>query len=170
MDKIKKYFQDIWMDKNKRITVMLFVVASVLSAIIVDMFNKHSFVGGLFGVFESPFSFFINLSIIMFTMSISLLFRKRMAVIAVVSTVWIGLGVVNFVIMSQRVTPFSATDFLLLDSIDNIIEKYLGPLSLILILLAAILVVVIISVLWIKLPKYADKISYIRNIFIVVLM
>ena len=84
MDKIKKYFQDIWMEKNKRITVMLFVVASVLSAIIVDMFNKRSFVGGLFGVFESPFSFFINLSIIMLTMSISLLFRKRMALIAVV--------------------------------------------------------------------------------------
>ncbi len=170
MNKIKKYFQDIWTDTNKRMTVIMFIVASTMSTVIVDMFNKRSFVDGLFGVFENPFAFFINLSIIMFTMSVCLLFRKRMAVIAVVATVWIGLGVVNFVIMSQRVTPFSATDLILLDSIDNIIEKYLGPLSLILILIAVIIVIVFIAVLWMKLPKYADKIKYFRNVVLIVLM
>lgn len=170
MNKIRNYFQDIWRDKNKRTTVIMFIVAALVSTIVVDMFNKRSFVGGIFGVFESPFAFFINLTIIMFTMSVCLLFKKRMVIIAVVSTVWIGLGVVNFIIMSQRVTPFSATDLLLLDSIDNIIERYLGPISLILILIAVILVIVFLSFLWMKLPKYAEKINYFRNIVIIVFM
>ncbi len=167
MEKIKKYLQNNWRDVNRRSTIITFIVASLLSTVIVDMFNKRSFIGGIFGIFQSPFAFFINWMIIMFTMSICLVFKKRIAVISIVSIVWISLGVVNFVIMSQRVTPFSATDLLLLDSIDNIIERYLGPWSLILILVAVVLVIVFFAFLWIKLPKYAEKINYIKNIIII---
>ena len=167
-ERLKNYLADIFKTKNKRITFIAFILVPFLCNIIIEMFNGRSFVGGLTYIVRDTSSFFINLAIIMFTMSFGLLLRKRLAYIFTAGTVWVTLGVVNFVITSKRVTPFSATDFKLLGSIDDTIEKYLNPFELILIIVAIALVVVGVSIVWIKLPKYAEKISYMRNIVYIV--
>lgn len=166
-EKIKKYFLDIWNIKNKRITAIVYITAPFICALIVDFFNKRSITGALKGLIQSPYTYFLNAMIILFTMSLGLLCRKRLAYATSVITLWLGLGIANFVIMSMRVSPFSATDLKLLDQIDNIIEVYLTPFTLIMIIVAIMFVVVCISILWVKLPKYEGKIRYIKNIFIV---
>ncbi len=166
-DKLKQYFKDIWKTKNKRITAIVYIVAPFICALFVDFFNKRSITGAFKGLVESPYTYFINVMIILFTISLGLLCKKRLAFAASVLALWLGLGVTNFVIMSMRTSPFSATDLKLLGQIDNIIEVYLTPFTLILIIVAIMLVVVGVSILWVKLPKYAEKIGYIKNLIIV---
>lgn len=166
-EKIKAYFIDIWKTKNKRITAVVYLFAPFICALFVDFFNKRSIIGGLKGIIDTPYTLCINAMIILLTMSIGLLCKKRLAFAATVCALWLGLGIANYVIMSMRVSPFSATDLQLLGNIDNIIEVYLTPLSLILIIVAILLAVVGVTILWAKLPRYAEKINYFRSILII---
>lgn len=166
-EQIKKYILDIWKTKSKRWTAVAYLVAPFVCAMLVDFFNRRSIVQSLKGIAEAPVTFIINAMIILFTMSIGLLCKKRLAFIVSVFALWLGLGVANYVIMSMRESPFSATDLKLLGDIDNIIEVYLSPLSLILIIVAIMLVVVGVSIMWVKLPKYAEKINYLKNLLII---
>ncbi len=166
-EKLKQYFLDIWNTKNKRITAIVYLISPFLCALIVDFFNRRSITAAFKGIIQSPYTYFVNVMIILFTMSFGLLCKRRLAFGASILALWLGLGVANFVIMSMRVSPFSATDLKLLGQIDNIIEVYLTPFTLILIIVAIIIVVVGVAILWVKLPKHAEKISYIKNVLIV---
>lgn len=166
---VKNYLLDILKTKNKKITLFAYIAAPFITNIIVEMLNGRSFVGGMTYIFTDTFSFMINLLIIAATMSIGLLLRKRLAYVLTVGVVWIGLGAANFVITSKRKTPFSATDLKLLGSIDDTIEKYLNAFELIMIIIAIAIVVMAVSFVWMKLPKYAEKISYVRNIIFIII-
>lgn len=168
-ERLKKYLLDIFKTTNKRITFIAFFTVPFICNIVIEMFNSKSFINGITYLFRDTFSFVINMGIIMFSMSFCLLLKKRLAYIFTVGMLWVAMGVVNFVITSKRTTPFSVTDFALLGSIDDIIKKYLNPLELIMIIIAIALVVMAVTVVWIKLPKYADKIKHLRNIILVVI-
>lgn len=166
---LKNYLLDIFKTKNKKVTLIAYITTPFITNIIVEMLNSRSFVSGMTYIFTDTFSFMINLLIIAFTMSIGLLIRKRLAYILTVAVVWIGLGTANFVITSKRKTPFSATDLKLLSSIDDTIEKYLNAFEFIMIIIAIAIVVTAVAFVWMKLPKYAEKISYVRNILFIIL-
>ena len=124
---IKRYLLDIIKTKNKRLTLIAYFVAPFIVNILVETFNSRSIVRGMTYLFTDTISFMINFFIIEFSMSLGLVLKKRLAYILTTGVVWIGLGIANFVITSKRKTPFSATDFNLLRSRDDTIEKYLNP-------------------------------------------
>ena len=64
-ERLKAYFLDIWKTKNKRITAIVYIVAPILCAIVIDCFNKRSVLEGLKGIIDSPFTLFVNGMIIL---------------------------------------------------------------------------------------------------------
>ena len=167
-DKLKAYILDIVNTKNKRITALALFLSAFFCNIIIEICNIRSVWLGLIYLFRDPYAFLMNYSLILFTLSFGLLLKRRLAYIITVITVWLTLGIANFVITSKRVTPFSATDLKLLDSIDDIIGKYLNSFELVLIIISVVAVAVIVFIIWIKFPKYNDKIKYGRNAILVV--
>ena len=165
--KLKDYILDIIETRTKRITALALFLSAFFCKIIIEIFNSRSVLKGAIYLFRDPFSFIINFSIIMFTLSFCLLLKRRLAYILTVSTIWLGFGIANFVVTSKRVTPFSATDLKLLDSIDDIIGKYLNSFELVLIIISIVAVAMIVVIIWIKFPKYAEKIKYGRNVLLV---
>ena len=165
--KLKLYILDIWNTKNKRMTAIGLFLSAFISNIIIEICNCRSVWKGLIYLFRDPYAFILNYFIIIFTLSFGLLLKRRLAYILTAITVWLTLGIANFVITSKRVTPFSATDLKLLDSIDDIIGKYLNSFELVLIIISAVAISVIVLVIWIKFPKYNEKIKYGRNIVLV---
>lgn len=165
--KLKNYFLDIIETRSKKMTAVALFLSAFFCNVIVEIFNSRSVVKGAIYLFRDPFSFLINFAIILFTLSFGLLIKRRLAYILTISTVWLGLGVTNFVITSKRVTPFSATDLKLLDSIDDIIGKYLNSFELVLIVISVVAVAAIVVIIWAKFPKYAEKIKIGRNLILV---
>ena len=168
-EKIIKYFRDIKQNKVKKITVITFFLAPLVVNLIIETLNKRSFfacLGFLAGKFPT---FLINYIIVLFTMSFILLMKKRLAGILALSSVWIGLGIANFIIKSFRETPFSFNDIRLADSVGDIINKYLNAFSLILIIVMIILAVLAIVGLFLKVPKYDDKRNIVRNIIYIII-
>lgn len=169
-DKITGYFKELWKDKIKRITVILYLALPWIVNIIIETLNRRSFFESIkFMIFNNS-TFLLNVLLLASTMSITLLFKKRIALISMVSAVWIGFGVANYIIKSYRETPFSANDLRLASSVMDILGKYLNFFSGILIIALIALAVVVIGIIWLRIPAYSKKINYIRNLLIILIM
>lgn len=104
---------------------------------------------------------------IFFTLSIAMLFKKRVFATFFISALWFGLGVTNFVIRSSRKSPFAASDFRNLTEGLKVIQKYYTiPQIVILCLVIAALVACIIFIA-IRTPKVKQKINYLLSALVI---
>ena len=56
--------------------------------------------------------------------------------LSLVSTIWLGLAIANFILLGYRTTPLAAIDFYILKPVFSILKIYLTPVQMILIVLA----------------------------------
>lgn len=89
-------------------------------------------------MFFNPRIFVHNMAIIMFTLSLAYLFRRRYFALLAISTVWTVLGAANFILLHFRTTPLAAIDFLLLMSVNTILSMYLSSAQIVLIVAGAL--------------------------------
>ena len=144
-----------------------FLLAPLIINLIIELCSRRN-LGNTFGyILRSPLVFLYNSLIILSTLSIVLLFKRRTFLFALISTIWLGFGVTNGIILSNRVTPFTATDLTLADLGLGMISKYLSPFTTTLIAILLGVVVLGIIVLFFKGPKYKEKLNYKKNILII---
>ncbi len=144
-----------------------FLLAPLIINLIIELCSRRN-LGNTFGyILGSPLVFLYNSLIILSTLSIVLLFKRRTFLFALISTIWLGFGVTNGIILSNRVTPFTATDLTLADLGLGMISKYLSPFTTTLIAILLGVVVLGIIVLFFKGPKYKEKLNYKKNILII---
>ena len=92
---------------------MKFLFAPLIINFIIELCSRRN-LNDTFGyIFGSPLVFLYNSLIILATLSIVLLFKRRTFFFTLITTVWIGFGITNGIILSNRVTPFTATDLTL---------------------------------------------------------
>lgn len=144
-----------------------FLLAPLIINLIIELCSRRN-LGNTFGyILGSPLVFLYNSLIILSTLSIVLLFKRRTFLFTLISTIWLGFGVTNGIILSNRVTPFTATDLTLADLGLGMISKYLSPFTTTLIAILLGVVVLGIIVLFFKGPKYKEKLNYKKNILII---
>lgn len=132
-----------------------------------ECLSRHSFIKGIIYFGSHPLAFLFNSFMIFFTLSIAMLFKKRVFATFFISAVWFGLGVTNFVIRSSRKSPFAASDFRNLTEGLKVIQKYYTvPQIVILCLVIAALVACIIFIA-IRTPKVKQKINYLLSTLVI---
>lgn len=165
-DRFKNWIVSLFKEPVKRNTNIMMFVAPLISVWVIEILNKRSIIKGITCLFTDPLVFMLNYIIVFGTVSVVLLLKKRAAAIIALNTVWIGLGVANYVMKGYRETPFSATDIKMAGSVADIIEKYLSPTSFIVILMLFIVAVFVVLFIWFKTPKYAKKLNYFANVLL----
>ncbi len=140
----------------KRIAVycLRYIAIPVLLELIIESLNRKSVVSGFLYLFEKPSLFLFNTLIIMLTVSVALFFKREIFVFTLISSMWLIFGVVNFVILSFRVTPFSAVDITLLESAISVSGHYLNARNIAMIAVVAVLVFGSMIFLFKKAPKH----------------
>ena len=146
-----------------------FVIAIGLE-FLVELLSRRSIFSTLRFMFGSPIVFFYNSSIVFFTLLFALFLRKRVFGLIMISVLWIACGVVNFIVLGFRVTPFAAIDFLMLVDVMSIIDIYLSKFEQILILLLIIVALVGLVFLFKKTPKFEGSRHVKRTMVICVLV
>ena len=132
-----------------------------------ECLSRHSFIKGIIYFGSHPLAFLFNSFMIFFTLSIAMLFKKRVFATFFISALWFGLGVTNFVIRSSRKSPFAASDFRNLTEGLKVIQKYYTiPQIVILCLVIAALVACIIFIA-IRTPKAKQKINYLLSALVI---
>lgn len=150
MRKLKEYLSLI----HLRSLSLLFVWAFVINFIVETLGRFHangvitgSFWGGFVAIFKQPYVILYGTIVIMFTLSFALFFKRKYFALIIISVVWLTFGISNFVLLSYRVTPFSAVDLKLIDAALGVLTNYaskgaiVGVIILVILLLIAFVII-----------------------------
>lgn len=159
MEKLKtfcaKYF------KNHIVTIF---IVSILLVVLIETMARHSLIQSISFMVSSPLVFACNTAIVFALLSISMLFRRRFFATCMLSLVWIVLGTVNGIILSNRMTPFTVKDFANFKDGLSILENYFSVKTVSLAIVVLAVAVFLIVVLFRKLPKLDRKVHFKRTI------
>lgn len=163
MEKIKKIFQNKIYQKN----LFQFIILPIVLELVIEMLNRGSVIGGFKFLFTHPVQFFCNMMVILATISVGLLLKKRSFYVTLVTVIWLFMGIINRVLLMTRVTPFNAADLKLLDTLSSIVDQYFTPFLIVLTIVLIGIVIFVIVMLFLKGPVVPYKINYWRNLVIV---
>jgi phosphoglycerol transferase MdoB-like AlkP superfamily enzyme len=152
---LKKYFYN---------SISICIFSSIIINFLIECFSRRSIVSGYKYLFDRPIVFFYNSLIILLTLSIIFLTKRRVFLYVVICTIWLGFGITNGIILSNRVTPFTAIDFTLIKSGLAIMNTYLSKLQITLIFIGLTIVAISFVMFWIFAPIHNKKINYKKNI------
>lgn len=148
MKNLKKHYQSFiikFQDTKPAEGFLLFhILLPVILVFLTETLASHSLLGGFRFLIWHPYAFLVNVCLVLSTMMLATLVRKRMGILLLIAFVWFALGVVNAVVLIFRVTPFAGSDLLLLKDGKDIISKYLGPVQIIAILVVAVIIILIV--------------------------
>ena len=142
------------------------ILAAVLNFLI-EFISRKSFAVLLAYVLESPLVFLLNTCIIALPFTVLFLTRRRVFVAIVLSIVWLGMGVVNGILLIFRTTPFTAADFRLIKYAANIATTYFTWMQLVMIAVALVVVTVFCVFVWRIAPVGREKVNYVKGTAVV---
>lgn len=122
--------------------------------LLVETLGRRSLFKGIAFMVSSPVVYMYNVSIIFFTLLFALFLRKRVFGLIMISMLWLACGIVNFVVLGYRVTPFAAIDFLMIFDVFSMIDVYLRKWQQILIVIGIVFAICLLIILFRKTPKF----------------
>ncbi len=105
--------------------VIYTVALSFAVTLFIEMASRHSPWKGVVFLFVHPLNFATGMLIILSTVSLGHLFKKRAFWLTLFSGIWLALGLINAIVLAFRVTPFGTIDVSLLPSVFTIFTVYL---------------------------------------------
>ncbi len=163
MNKIKEFVKN----KDNYKSLVIYLAVPIILNLVIEILSRSSVIDGFAYMFTHPVQFFCNVMIILSILIFTILVRRRIFGLSVLSILWIACGIVNMVLLNQRVTPFNASDLKLIDSAITIMNKYFSSIFVVFVLLLGIAVVALVVFIFLKVPKVSYTISYVRNAIIV---
>ena len=147
-----------------------YVFLPVILDIVIESLNRKSVFSAFSYVVDKPFLFMFNVLIIMLTLSVAMYFKREIFVLTLMSVVWLLFGVINFVILHFRVTPFSAVDFTLISSAISVSGHYLTAFNVMMIFFAIAILVISLICLFKRTPcfqKNTTKKAYMLSTLVI---
>ena len=135
---------------------------------IIEVLNTDSLISTLSSMIQKPHIFIYNALIILVTLSITLLLKRRLVTCSVIAFIWLTFGITNNILLNFRTTPFTAVDFTLVTEAIPIMDKYLSHFQIIGLVIAIVAAIVALVFAFIKLPKHTGLMNYITNSIAVV--
>ena len=96
--------------KNSFVFAGIWAIALNLIIETLGRFTTAGIFGGLKFMVGDPIVFLYNALILFTTLVLASLVKRRIFVFTIVSIFWVGIGIVNGVILTQRMTPFTVKD------------------------------------------------------------
>lgn len=138
---------------KKNSGVLLCVLGALLLNIMIELLYRQSVSAVLELVKTRPIAFLENVLIIAFCLSLSLFAKRKWFYAVLIGAVWAGLGIGNMYVLTYRVSPLSAIDFLILQLDWSFIGIYMSVTAFVLLAFAVLLLLFGLFMLFRKCPK-----------------
>lgn len=165
MGKVKSFCS-----KYLKYHVVNLLVLSFLLVLIIETLGRHSPIQAVVFMVQHPLVYLSNMALVMALLSISFLFKRRFFATTLLSIVWLALGIVNGVILSNRMTPFTVKDLSNLNEAVAIVENYFSVATVIAFIVVVALLVLGIIVLYRKAPKKPTSLNLKKDIAAVLIV
>ena len=153
-----------WCNFFNKISLILQALGCAVLYFVIEAICRHSFTEAWTYMTTKPLVFAYNAAFIFTTMLIVYLFRKRIFWRIFVGSLWLFLGIVNGVLLLNRVTPFTGPDVKNLTDGLSIAKKYLTHTQMTIGAVLLGIAVLILLIILRRSPKYRGKQKYKVNI------
>ena len=153
-----------WCNFFNKISLILQALGCAVLYFVIEAICRHSFTEAWTYMTTRPLVFAYNAAFIFTTMLIVYLFRKRIFWRIFIGSLWLFLGIVNGVLLLNRVTPFTGPDVKNLTDGLSIAKKYLTHTQMTIGAILLGIAVLLLLILLIRSPKYRGKLKYKVNI------
>lgn len=144
----------------------LWISVSFIITFIIEILSKRSVWKTIQFFCTKPLVFLFNVLIVMVPIGIAFFFKRRIFVMTLICSILLVLGVTNFIVLSNRVTPFCPTDILLIGDAIKVADNYLSWYLVMGIIIGIILVIIGLLILYKKAPVYEKKIPVVQKILV----
>ena len=141
-------------------SIVQILILAIVMNLITDSFSRFSVLKAFAFMFMHPLIFLVNALIIAIFLAPAILFRRRGFFYAFGCILWLAVAVIDFVVLHNRVTPFNANDFRMLDDAWNVLFKYYNLFQVIGLGLLILIGVLLVVVAFIKFPKQSEPVQY----------
>lgn len=143
--------------------IFTLLVVALMVAVIIELFNRRD-VGKFFRfIYEYPLMFLLDYIIVLNSIMVAQLFRRRVAVMSLVSLAWITLSVVNYVVICFRTQPFTLADVLLVGDMFSLITVYFNWFQIIMMGVAILALLTVLGMLFAKAPR-RERVPYVPTV------
>ena len=153
-----------WCNFFNKISLILQALGCAVLYFVIEAICRHSFTEAWTYMTTKPLVFAYNAAFIFTTMLIVYLFRKRIFWRIFIGSLWLFLGIVNGVLLLNRVTPFTGPDVKNLTDGLSIAKKYLTHTQMTIGAVLLGIAVLFLLIILIRSPKYRGKLKYKVNI------
>lgn len=153
MKSIKKQFIKIL----NFLSVPLQMFGVMVLYFVIEAISRHSVSEAFSYMTERPLVFLYNSFLIFTTTMLVYLVRRRVFMRVLLTIFWLGLGIINGVLLANRVTPFTGPDLHLITDAVKIANKYLNPFFFVIVMIIAILVLIAMIILFVKEPEDTEE-------------
>ena len=158
MDRFKEFWQKFRRFSGRYIVML--VIGAIGLDIIIEVLARHSLIQSLVFVFGHPLVAICNISLIFAVLSLSLLFKKRVFAASIISLIWLLLGIINGVILMNRMTPFTTKDLDNLKDGWSLISNYFSIKTLIFVIVGVLAAAALGWFLHKKSPRMSQNPNY----------
>ena len=149
-------------------SVPLQFLAVFVGYFFIEAISRHSIWEAMDFLTERPLVFLYNTFLIFTTTLIVYLFRRRIFWRVILTIFWMGLGIINGVLLSTRVTPFTGPYLHMITDAFEIADRYLPPFFFWVVVVLTVIAVLALVLLFIKGPRYKGKLRYKVNIPLII--
>lgn len=143
-----------------RYALLLHAVACFVGYFLIEAISRHSLREAALFLDNRTKVFLYNTFLIWVSTLIVFLVRRRVFMRLLLTAFWLMLGVINGMLLANRVTPFTGPDLKLLKEGLGIFNKYLSAELAIVAVAAVVLVIGLIVFAFFKAPRYQGKMHY----------
>lgn len=151
-----------------RFAVLLHILACLGGYFIIEWICRRSFLDTWDYLFDRSWVFLYNSFLLFVTTLPVFLVRRRVFMRILTGSLWLLLSIINGVLLTKRVTPFTGPDLKLFAEGLGVVSKYFAVWQEVMIIVFVVLLLLALILLFIRGPRYRGKLSYLKNIPLVV--
>ncbi|MBQ4361905.1 MAG: sulfatase-like hydrolase/transferase [Lachnospiraceae bacterium] len=149
-----------------RFSVLFTILLAVMINLIIEILSRHSAIQAFRYLTGSPLVFLYNTYLITVTLCLAYIFKRRTFVRALVSIVWLLIGLINGALLLKRVTPFNAQDLKAVSEAAAVATRYFSVFELVLVIAGLAAVVVWLISFWRRGMQYQGKVRRVAAIIV----
>lgn len=171
---MKTFFKNIGntiVKKLRKHPLICNFVLSVVLAFILEVLGRQTFDLSAVGFVDQRSKMFLySIFIIFVTYSVTLITKRRLFSYIIVTLLWSIVGIVNFMMLSSRNTPFTYVDITLMKSVLPVMNNYFSPLEIGAMgaLLLIVLVLLVVAYMYLPIEEHLNRKSGFIKVIVII--
>ncbi len=151
----ERYYKTI--DILNKYSFIFQALLSMFVVFLVEVASRWSLIEAFGFIFKSPLAYIYNSFIVFASLTLVYLFRRRAFARMLISSFWVILGIINGIVLANRVTPFGFADLTVVSDLMTMLKTYISPTMMVVIVIGVILFIFLCSLIYVHGPVFKGK-------------